>query len=168
MNGKIWEALAKFEAPEINLDAENNFFKSKYATLGNIIKKIREPLKEAGLWFTQWVEAEHVVTRIYCISDESFIESRTNLNVGNDAQGKGKEITYYKRYHLAAMLGLVAEDDNDAQAPDAKPKMNAKILEKALARIADGEENILDNVLSSMQVTAEDVRALVGAENGRA
>ena len=95
----------------------------RYATLDHIIEAIRKPLTENGLWFTQVLESDEggkyrLITRLLHESGES-IESRTPLLVENTgSQGFGSALTYMRRYALTALLGIAADEDDDANATE--------------------------------------------------
>ena len=95
----------------------------RYATLDHIIEAIRKPLTENGLWFTQVLESGEggkyrLITRLLHDSGES-IESRTPLLVEDTGnQAFGSALTYMRRYALTALLGIAADEDDDANAAE--------------------------------------------------
>ena len=131
--GKIAAALAKAQAtitsPPRNREVQvfskrtNSKYKFKYATLDSIIDHVRKPLTENGMWFAQVLEGDgqgkyRLVTRLLHESGEQ-IESRTPLLVdGASNQEFGSALTYMRRYALTAMLGIAADEDDDANAAD--------------------------------------------------
>ena len=54
MTDNIYSALATFReiVSAVKKDADNPFYKSKYADLSSILEVIKEPLKESGLSVT--------------------------------------------------------------------------------------------------------------------
>lgn len=118
-------ALAKFQAavPRIDLDREvevstktGGKYKFKYATFANIIDKIKQPLSDNGLSFTQLVNEDGGVTTILMHSSGEYISSTLVIKGENTPQGIGSTITYSKRYALSSILGICADDDDDANA----------------------------------------------------
>lgn len=100
----------------IKKDGENPFFKSKYATLTNILNTIANPLENSGLVFSQFPDGENGLTTIL-IHPESgeFLQSTFDMHiVKNDPQAMGSAITYSRRYALGAILGLAIDEDDDA------------------------------------------------------
>lgn len=164
----IYTALALFQSKvqKINLDGEvkTNKYTFKYATLGNIIDKIKPAMNEAGLAFTQLMEGDKLRTIIACEVDGSTIQSVMPLSVTGDPKNVGSLITYYRRYALVAALGLAADDDKDAPEKQERVPLPDTLFAKALARIGEGEEGVLDQVLQHFEVTATQVRAMVKAE----
>jgi len=116
----IGKALMVFHTKvgKIGKDASNPFFKSKYASLSNILESISTPLAECGLTFTQFPTDENGLTTILIHGESGeFIESCYQMRpVKDDPQGRGSAITYQRRYALAAVLGLNIDEDDDANA----------------------------------------------------
>jgi hypothetical protein len=102
-------------------DAENPHFKSRYADLAAVWEACREPLSSNGLSVVQTFEQGDpgqitVHTTLLHKSGEWMTNSLT-LPVGqNTAQGYGSAITYGRRYGLAALIGVVADEDDDGNA----------------------------------------------------
>lgn len=118
---EIAKALSKFQSSIFNVtkEAENPFFKSSYATIGNIIEAIRKPLGDNGLSFAQFpIEDNRLVTLIMHTSGEYFESSVKMFPKDNTPQAQGSAITYMRRYALTSILGIATEDDdgNDASA----------------------------------------------------
>lgn len=130
----IAAALAKFHElmPGIPKDADNPFFKSKYAPLETILPAIRGPLKEAGLVFTQIPTGlNKLKTVILDIATGESVEGEYEMTPAkNDPQGQGSVLTYMRRYALVAMLGLNTDEDDDGnQASDTAKMMTPKIVQ---------------------------------------
>jgi len=87
----------------------------KYATLRNIIEKTRKLLSENELSFTQPVGEGGSVTTLLMHSSGEWIKDTVLIaSSENSPQAIGSSISYAKRYSLVSMLGLVAEQDDDA------------------------------------------------------
>lgn len=117
----------------IKKDANNPFFKSKYASLSNILENIQLPLSESGLSFSQIPTGEGGLTTIlmHGESGEYLIGEYVMKPSKNDPQGIGSAITYQRRYALCAILGLNIEEDDDGnnasgKGDNKKPKEEAK------------------------------------------
>ena len=109
-------ALSKFQGSvgKVVKDATNPFFKSKYATLSNILDVISKPLSENGLAVSQLPVSENGLTTILMHESGEFIMETYQMKpVKNDPQGIGSSITYQRRYALGAVLGLNIDDDDD-------------------------------------------------------
>jgi len=115
-------AMAKAQA-EINAalkDSKNPHFKSSYADLTSVWDACRTALTKNGLSVVQipnfqgdevWLE-----TMLLHASGES-ISGRYPLRPQQATpQGYGSALTYARRYSLAAMVGVVADEDDDGNA----------------------------------------------------
>lgn len=120
----IYSALAKFqgECPSIELSEEvkvstksGGSYSFKYASLPTIKETIKPYLAKHGLSYIQSAENGLMSTFIYHVGGE-WLRSNLPFNppVTASAQELGSWITYLKRYSLCAALGLVAEEDDDA------------------------------------------------------
>lgn len=117
----------------------NPFFKSNYADLPAIWEACRTALTENGLSVVQapqfegneiWLET----TLIH--SSGQWMRSRYPVQPTKpDPQGVGSAFTYARRYALAAMVGVVADDEDDdgnaasgrdTKAPAPKPSAPGK------------------------------------------
>lgn len=114
---EITKALIQFhiKVETVKKDATNPFFKSKYASLSNILDAIQIPLQESGLSFVQFPTGENGLVTILMHESGEFLQSEYTMHpVKNDPQGKGSVITYQRRYALSAVLGLNIDEDDDA------------------------------------------------------
>ena len=100
--------------------ADNPFFKSKYVDLPGVWEAIRPLLAKNGLsvvqTFTASADGPTIVTTLMhksgqWVSSELFLKPAKS-----DPQGVGSAITYGRRYALAAMVGVVADEDDDGNA----------------------------------------------------
>lgn len=132
--GKLFEALSKAQAefPKIQKTAVNPFFNSKYAPLENIIEAVTPALSKHGLSVIQipilnTAVGAVVQTIIGHASGESISGTMSLVPTKHDPQGMGSAYTYARRYSLAMMLNVAAEDDDDAntasQQTTAKPEV---------------------------------------------
>lgn len=112
------KALLSFhiKVETVKKDATNPFFKSKYASLSNILDAINIPLAESNLTFSQFPTGENGLTTIIIHTESGeFMQSEYSMRaVKDDPQGRGSVITYQRRYALSSILGLNIDDDDDA------------------------------------------------------
>lgn len=130
--GDLVAALAKAQtgltAPPRNREVEvvskrtGGRYKFKYATLDAIIEHVRPALTANGLWFVQTIAngdgKYRLVTKLLHSSGQWLASETPILTTSGDNQEFGSAITYMKRYSLAAMLGIAADEDDDANAAD--------------------------------------------------
>jgi hypothetical protein len=125
---EIATALCLFQGAveKIKKSTTNPFFKSKYASLSDILDVIRQPLSENGLSFVQFPKGKYeLTTMLMHISGEWLAETYEMQPTKHDPQGAGSVITYQRRYALGAILGLnidVDDDANKASEPVKKPE----------------------------------------------
>lgn len=171
----LYEALAKFqgECPEIDLDGNVEIktksgatIKFKYATLGNIINKVRKPLSKNGLSFVFKV-TDSGAECILLHKDGGMISSGF-LTLGRGAEVKqiGANLTYAKRYTLTSLLGIQAEEDKDengtgGSAGNGKKKLSTKGFDDAVERIIDGETIVALQVALHFELSEEQSQQLI-------
>lgn len=118
------KSLAKFHAEmgSIAKDADNPYFKSKYAPLETILPAIKQPLANAGLTFTQIPTGVcKLKTILIDIESGESIEGEYEMTPSkNDPQGQASTITYMRRYALVSILGLNCDEDDDGNAGSTK------------------------------------------------
>tara|TARA_R110000782_G_scaffold69616_1_gene140007 strand:- start:216 stop:716 length:501 start_codon:yes stop_codon:yes gene_type:complete len=107
------------EIGAISKDADNPFYKSKYFDINKLINQLNPLLQKHKLCLIQPI-IEGYVKSVIVDLDGGSIESSLKLTEGLDAQKKGSEITYYRRYTLTSLLGLQAEDDDGNSAKQNK------------------------------------------------
>jgi hypothetical protein len=117
--------MAQGDFPNVPKDANNPFFKSKYADLAGIVDVVRPVLKKHNLCFSQFVSmsgSQPAITTMLLHKSGQFVADTLPMPVSKpDAQGIGSAITYGRRYGLQAILGLAAEDDDGNAASHSAP-----------------------------------------------
>lgn len=110
-------ALRKFqhEVGAIPKNGTNPFYKSKYATLENVLETIKEPLFNNNFSFAQFPSQTGLVTILMHTSGEWIQEEAPLFMKDQSPQGQGSALSYMRRYALSGILGLATEDD-DAEA----------------------------------------------------
>ena len=109
-------ALVKFQGKMIRVvkEAENPYFKNKYASLSQIIEAVQGPLSECGLAVIQLpASGNQLETILLHESGEYISESYEMKPVKQDPQQLGSAITYQRRYALGAILCLNIDEDDD-------------------------------------------------------
>jgi hypothetical protein len=121
-------ALAKAQAEIRNpaFDSTNPHFKNRYASLASHVDAVRAALPKFGLSVVQFVESPErdrvtVTTRILHASGQ-WIESCVGCASGAKVQELGSAVTYLRRYALAAICGIVGEDDDDGERERVAPR----------------------------------------------
>lgn len=127
----IYEALAAFQAelPKIDLDGTNPHFRSKYATLGNVTKNVFPKLAEHGFSFTtgSFVDNGVLVLDAHLLHESGESRSMQFPITEINPQKVGSAVTYYRRYALAALTGVVADEDDDGNAASRQSPDEARV-----------------------------------------
>lgn len=165
-------SLAQGQIRGAKEDSTNPFFKSKYADLSSVWHACKDALISNGLCIMQPLEIRDGIQCLCTIlahSSGQWIESCMQMAQAKDAQELGKIITYYRRYMLAAIVGVCPEDD-DAEShmqhqrqqvyPTSKPaevskpvaKLSADQVKALELLIAPGDEDYKRKILDGYSV----------------
>jgi len=122
----IYKALANFQQEVPVIHKGTTGYGYSYADLPAIFGVINPLLKKNGLGFSQLIEGSDIKTILFHCESGETIETITEipkdviLKGMNSFQISGSAFTYFRRYALSSMLGLVTDKDNDAS--DVKPQ----------------------------------------------
>lgn len=106
-------------------DSENPFFKSKYADLTSTWEACKEALTTNGLSVVQTMQGNTLETVLLHKSGQWISGNCPLINLKGDMQGLGSSISYARRYSLAAIVGVTADDDDAQDAGQSKPTIMA-------------------------------------------
>jgi hypothetical protein len=148
-------AIAQGVMKSAKKESTNPYFKSNYADLSNVWDSCREALSRQKLAVLQPTSGTNenvtVNTMIVHASGQWVRGSLTLRPVKSDPQGVGSAITYARRYALAAMVGVVADDDDDGNAASGKVDMPQRKSEAAIKQVAEIVGAKPTNVISDAQ-----------------
>jgi hypothetical protein len=141
--------LAQSEFPRVAFNSTNPYFNSNYADLGAVIETSKPILKSHGLAVSQLVEGaagEVGITTLLIHESGEYISSCVTILVDgkNLAQEAGKSITYLRRYALAAILGLYADQDNDGNDSAHKEQKSPEKKTESHAPASLSDETLYD------------------------
>lgn len=117
--------------PGVDKGGYNPMYKSNYITLDDILKVTRPHLLKFGFFLKQTInkrEGGDVIlesTLYYKDGTVTHISTTVLPDVSgakNPAQALGSLITYHRRYHICAGLGLSVDPDDDGNAVDGAGK----------------------------------------------
>ncbi|MGE3466338.1 MAG: ERF family protein [Pyrinomonadaceae bacterium] len=121
------KALAQVQASLVpaKRDSTNPYFNSTYADLSSVWESCRETLAKNGLCVIQGnsvgAEKTLIVETILIHESGQWVQSELCLPLSKaDPQGVGSAMTYGRRYGLAAIVGIVADADDDGNAASSK------------------------------------------------
>lgn len=114
LQSRIIEAQGNMANPK--MDSVNPRFGSKYASLAAVEAAVRQPLLDAGLAYRQEITSDGWLALIVSDEQSEMTVARFPVTLSKDAQGRGSELTYGRRYNLLAAFGLVGDEDDDGNA----------------------------------------------------
>lgn len=132
--GQLTKALLAFHSKvnKVVKDANNPFFKSKYASLSNILDTISGPLLDSGLVVVQFPEGEHGLTTRLMHTSGEWMESTYYMKPKSDTpQDNGSAITYQRRYAIGAILSLNIDEDDDGNKASGRKADKMSDFDKA-------------------------------------
>ena len=135
--------VAKQNFNKLEKSGKNNFFKTSngvhtYSTLDDIFNSCKQALFESGLslYYTLTFENDdqYLITTLTHINSEQSIQSKSAIGTATSTpQQIGSGITYFRRYHIQAMLNLEADFDDDGNiASNVKEPQQVKQQAKGL------------------------------------
>jgi len=168
----LLKSLAAFQQEVKVIHKETQGFGYTYADLPKIFEEINPLLQKHGLGFTQLINTKdgvnYLATVVFHVESGEQIESNcmipyVQLKGMNDFQSFGSGVTYFRRYCLSSMLGLVTDKDTDASGEQVKTKKKPKIdndrLMKAIAAVKSGKYELADIPLN-FDLTDEQIEML--------
>lgn len=155
-------AQAEMKNPAFN--AQNPHFRSKYADLGSVREAVLPVLNKHGLALAQYPKAQDgyagCVNVLMHSSGEYMIEECLLPLDKQNAHGAGSCITYARRYSMQSIGGVVADEDDDANAAVEKsaPRGSARAeTEDAFAKLPpDTQQMLRDTAMEVIGYLQED------------
>ena len=156
---KALSAVQKQVKP-VAFNAVNPFLKNKYADLGAVIEACKQALCDNGFAVTQLATNDGGIGVETVLMHESgqWISSTISLPLGDEkgkslAQVAGSIITYLRRYALAAIVGLYADEDGDGNAANQQQSSSTQKSHATASPISKPwYENALDAVRAKSSV----------------
>jgi len=169
---KLFKALAEFQQKVPAIHQNTKGFSYTYANLAQIFETINPLLKESGLGFTQLLGNNElgfntIETIIFhaesgeSISSTMIIPNDVTLKGMNEFQITGSAITYYRRYSLSAILGLVTDKDTDAAGEQQKAPAKKAPRKPIKKDVLNSSHKVWKNVVVGLKsgYTIEQVKA---------
>jgi hypothetical protein len=157
-------AKAKFKP--IYKNKVNPHFKSKYATLDEILEAIAPALLANNLLLIQptIVKDNLTVLKTLLIHAESGeqLESELTIPAIADPQKLGAAMTYYRRFSICSLLAIAPDDDDDGTTARATTTVKTtSSLPKAGERATVNREVELRKLMTELNLTNRTVTELV-------
>jgi hypothetical protein len=168
----LLKSLAAFQQEVKVIHKATQGYGYSYADLPKIFDEINPLLQKHGLGFTQLINTKegvnYLATAVFHVESGEQIESNcmipyVQLKGMNDFQSFGSGVTYFRRYCLSSMLGLVTDKDTDASGEQEKPKkesLDNKRFTDALKAINEGKITI-EKLKEKFQLSEAQEKALL-------
>lgn len=153
--GQLAAALAKAQGMMTNAskDTENPYFGHNYADLAAVWDACREALSTNGLAVIQQVRTVRegvLITTTLAHASGEWLRDRLTMPVEKRTpQGIGSAITYGRRYALAALVGVAAEEDDDGNAAEHFSPEAAKAKAQTKTKPAKRDRAALEQALKA-------------------
>ena len=140
----IYTKLLAFQKLGISVkkDGKNPHFKSNYATLNEVLDKVKKPLNDMGVVILFSPNEMGLTTTLYDVESGTQVDGFMKYVGGDTAQKLLACNTYFRRGSLVSLLGLEDEDDDGttASAPTPKPvlKKDTEAFTKAKKYVSEG------------------------------
>ena len=124
----IYKSLASFQQECKVIHKGTKGYGYSYADLPAIFEVIMPILKKYNLGFTQLIDGTELRTILFHTKTGDTIEScaaipqDVEMKGMNTFQVYGSAITYFRRYALSSLLGIITDKDNDAAGEQVKKK----------------------------------------------
>ncbi len=159
-------ATAQSKIKGAKTDADNPYFKSKYADMASVVESLREPFTLSGLGFIQGVsdDSKMLFTRIFHTSGE-WIETSYPLSCKDWAnpQAVGSSVTYAKRYGLQAAAGIPSVDDDGNTAAQStqpqRPQTTARPVQGTMPAAKPASTTVPTKPIGAPQKPTEQLKA---------
>lgn len=163
--GDLAAALAEAQAelsPAVK-NAQNPHLKNRYADIAAVYEAIRETLPKHGLAVSQMVLPHDSKARVRTLlmhKSGQWIASECLMPIDGRGgpQGMGSAITYARRYSLSAIVGVVSEDDDDAEAAQGyqqgRPRQQAPQQQRPQQAQQPPRQEQSENAMTSAQSKA--------------
>ena len=141
----LFKNLAAFQQEIKVIHKVSQGYGYKFADLPKIFESINPLMQKNGLGFTQMINTHegqnYLVTMVFDVESGESLESSTLIPIVqlkgiNEYQCFGAGITYYRRYCLSSILGLVTDEDRDASGTQV---LDSKRFKAAIEKIQSGE-----------------------------
>jgi hypothetical protein len=168
----LLKSLAAFQQEVKVIHKATQGYGYSYSDLPKIFSEINPLLQKHGLGFTQLINTKegvnYLATVLFHVESGEQIESNcmipyVQLKGMNDFQSFGSGVTYFRRYCLSSILGLVTDKDTDASGEQEKPKketLDNKRFTDALKAINEGKITI-EKLKEKFQLSEAQEKALL-------
>ena len=156
----LLKSLAAFQQEVKVIHKGTQGYGYSYADLPKIFEEINPLLQKHGLGFTQLINSQdglnYLKTILFHVESGESIDSLTlipyvQLKGMNDFQSFGSGVTYFRRYCLSTILGIVTDKDTDAggeQIKKTRPKLTTERFNTAIEAIKAGKYELSELIVA--------------------
>lgn len=180
----LTEALIEFqkELPKAAKDSTNPHFRNKYLSLGGLTDAALPVLTKHGFAYTTTssvTEAGLLVLEAHLKHESGDALTAQFPIQATDPQKVGSAISYYRRYGLASLTGIVADEDDDGnaaslptqaeqrvQAARATPQPKATSPQAGNATVQDARGKVKADYIDTGLFTGPEVNEVMDAKKG--
>ena len=169
----LFKSLAEFQQEVKVIHKATQGYGYSYTDLPKIFSEINPLMKKHGLGFTQLINTNegqnYLVTILFHVESGEVLESSTlvpivQLKGMNEYQCFGSGVTYFRRYCLSSILGLVTDKDTDASGEQEKhepkkPAIDNKRFLEALKSIQQGDFTV-EKLKAKFELTEEQTNVI--------
>ena len=162
-------AAAQGEFQAVPREADNPFFKSKYADLPAVVMAASPILSKHGLSVSQLPDFDgtnDLLTTTIMHESGQWLEASARLHlIKSEPQAQGSATTYMRRYAFAGGVGIVTEADDDAEAASGRgelrkgAKASSKPASKPQSAPAPTANGHLDKLRTEIRAMLADIPA---------
>lgn len=142
-NDKVCAAFVKAQSQfkSVPKTAVNPHFRSKYASLDDILAMAVPVLNANGLSLMQSVDGETISTTVFHESGQWISSGPMKLLIDKqNMQGMGSAITYGRRYSVASTLGIDSDEDDDGNGASNPPAARKPVAASASTPAAEAKK----------------------------
>jgi len=166
---QISKAIVALQADlkPVEKNGVNPFFKNEYIKLPDLMISLQPLLtkhKLAVMHLTGNIDGISAIKVVLLHESGETIESdyQPLLLTKQDPQAQGSAITYARRYTLCAMLGIVADEDDDGHA-GSNPSASSQTIEYPAS---DKQKNFLKQLLEQRGIITSEMAEYLADEYG--
>lgn len=161
----------KKEIGKMTKDKTNPFHNSKYFDINGLLDHVGPMLEKENILLLQPLEGNKVTTKLIDLEDGTEQTSSLEIPGGEtNPQKIGSMITYFRRYTLASLLAIQAEDDDankasgysspkkEVQPAEAEPEKWLNVTLKGSDEMTKEFENVLKGISEGKIKSLRDVR----------
>lgn len=153
------QALLEFQKdmPTVTLDGKNPHFNSQFTTLKNLTSTLVPKLNAVGIATatTSRVLEDGTLIAVAKLIHESGEEMVAEFPIKEtNPQKIGSAVTYFRRYGIAALSGVVADADDDGNAASEAPRLQPRAVQQVKTAAPSGQSDELKELTSKIRAWA--------------